>query len=93
MYKYNFLIDGEPYEALFTDHFEADDFITANESDGAVVVVNGYKEMKIIDILNDNDFEYYYKIEMVSLMLYGADFCKGKKTCELESCLQSINLI
>ena len=68
MYKYEMIIDGENYNALFTDHFEADEFLTECDQYYQQVVVKGYHEVTSAEIMADPDFEYAYKIEMVAEM-------------------------
>lgn len=68
MYKYEMTINNEAYNALFADHFEAANFIDSCDSEGDLVIVNGYKEVSIADILVDNDFEWSYRVEMVAIM-------------------------
>lgn len=67
MYKYNMTINGESYMALFFDHIEAADFLDANDREGNTVVVNGYKFVTATDVINDDDFEEDYKLEMAGL--------------------------
>lgn len=69
MYKYEMIIDDEPYNALFLDHFEAGDFLEGCAFDGQKVIVKGYHEVTPDDIIIDDDFETSYKVEMISEML------------------------
>lgn len=69
MYKYEMIIDGSNYNALFLDHFEAADFLDENDRDGAEVIVKGYHEVTADEILADDDFEWSYRVEMASVLL------------------------
>ena len=65
MYKYDMVIDGESYKAVFMDHFEAADFIDLNEHDGSKVIVNGYKAVTPAEVWADDDFSQYYAAEVI----------------------------
>lgn len=69
MYKYYMIIDGTEYNALFLDHFEAADFLDANDADGSEVVVLKYEKVSPREVLKDSDFEESYRIEMVAAHL------------------------
>ena len=69
MYKYDFIIDGESYKALFLDHFEAADCIDANVHDGVSIIVEGFHFVTAQEILADDDLEWAYRIEMAGKLL------------------------
>jgi len=68
MFKYDMIIDNETYKALFTDHMDAADFIDEIATESEIIVL-GFTEVTIADIINDNDFEYDYKVEMIALIV------------------------
>ena len=69
MYKYNMIIDGESYLALFADHMEAADFLDACDNDGSEVIVNGFSWETAEQVLADPDFEQSYRIECAASIL------------------------
>lgn len=90
MYKYTMTINNENYTALFEDHFVAADFIDEVSLDNEIVVI-GYKEVSAKDILEDDDFEYSYKIEMVGAKLYPNK--KWSKVSEIENFLKEEGIL
>lgn len=89
MYKYTMTIDNETYTAIFTDHFEADAFITSNEADGSIITNISFKEITSADqILSDNDFEENYKIEMVGEFLFPNK--RFKKIADIEKLIENL---
>lgn len=69
MLKYYMIIDGTEYNALFIDHFEAGDFLDANDADGSEVIVLRYETITVREALADSDFSDAYAIEMVASYL------------------------
>lgn len=63
------IIDGEIYKALFPNLREASDFVNACEDDGSTVSFVECHKVTPEDIIDDDDFEIPYKIEMISEML------------------------
>ena len=89
MYKYIMTIDNEVYTAIFTNHFEADAFITSNEADGSNVTNVSFKEITSANqILSDNDFEESYKIEMVGEFLFPNK--RFEKIADIEKLIENL---
>lgn len=92
MRKYEMLIDGSNYSALFENDQEAVYFKWECESDGSKVEILDDYEVSVQDILEDGDFEYFYKIEMIAIMTLPNhnDF---KKVWEQEAELKRLGII
>lgn len=92
MRKYEMLIDGSNYNALFENDQEAVYFKWECESDGSTVEILDDYEVSVQDILEDGDFEYIYKIEMIAIMALPNhnDF---KKVWEQEAELKRLGII
>lgn len=71
LYKYTMNIDGSIYKALFTDQFDADEFINeCIKYDNSTVTVMQYERITTPQaVLDDNDIEYDYAIEMIAMMI------------------------
>lgn len=86
--KAYFKIDGEDYKALFED---VDDMKTFMEGcrvfDNSIVILIEFYEVNAQDILEDNDFEENYKIEMLAVLLLPYDMRKGANLKTLERAL------
>lgn len=93
MYKYNMIIDGSQYKALFTDHLEAKRFINEVKADNSIISVTSWSKVGKDDILNDDDFEYAYKVEMIAIMCLPLSEVKHKKVHELERKLWSMGIL
>lgn len=92
MYKYDMIIDGESYKALFVDHMEAADFLDSMSADGSEIVVVNYMEVTGKQILEDTDFEWSYRVEMAATLLL-PDYRNYKKWSEQEEALKSLGHI
>lgn len=92
MYKYYMTIDNEPYNALFIDHFEAAAFLKENDDAGSIVILHKYIEVSIEDILNDQEFEWSYQIEIIAKSLFPSAY-KGHKVDYLEHLLKELGII
>ena len=93
MYKYNMIIDGSQYKALFTDHFEAKRFIKEVKADGSRISIEKFNKVDKDDIINDDDFEYPYKVEMIAIMCLPLSEIRHKKVHELERILWSMGIL
>lgn len=81
-------IDGEDYKALFEDVDDMEDFIESCETfDSSIVEVIEFYEVNAQDILEDEDFEENYKIEMLAVLLLPYDMRKGANIKTLERAL------
>lgn len=81
-------IDGEDYKALFED---VDDMETFMEGcrvfDHSIVILIEFYEVNAQDIIEDEDFEENYKIEMLAILLLPCDMRKGANIKTLERAL------
>lgn len=50
--NYKFLLDGENYEAIFLDTFEAHDFIKDVQNDGSEIILKSFKVLYFEDMIN-----------------------------------------
>lgn len=81
-------IDGEDYKALFEDVDDMEDFIESCDTfDSSIVEVIEFYEVNAQDILEDEDFEENYKIEMLAVLLLPYDMRKGANIKTLERAL------
>ena len=92
MYKYNFIIDGEEYNAIFHSHKEAVEFVKDNEKDGSMIQFISEKEISINELLDDNDFRYDYKIENIAIAIL-PNWKSFRKWHELEFELIRLHII
>lgn len=80
--------DGEDYKALFEDVDDMEDFIESCDTfDSSIVEVIEFYEVNAQDILEDEDFEENYKIEMLAVLLLPYDMRKGANIKTLERAL------
>lgn len=71
LYKYTMNIDGSTYKALFTDHFDADEFINEciNYDNSTVTVIQYERITTPQAVWEDNDIERDYAVEMIAMMI------------------------
>ena len=69
MKKVHFLIDGCDYYALMVSDEEIVRFKWDCEADGSEVEIVSEEVVTSAEIMEDTDFEYSYKIEMIAIML------------------------
>lgn len=92
MYKYFMAIDGEIYNAIFCSHDEVARFLDENEKDGSEAIVFGYVEVTTKDILEDDEFDKVYRIEMAAESLM-PDIGKFYNVYQLEAFLLRLGYV
>lgn len=86
MIKYEMIVDGERYCAVFANNRDRVNFFYSNAVDGTPVEVLKISEVTPAEILTDADFSHSYAVEVVAFALFG-DGIKHKSVVECEKML------
>lgn len=92
MFKVTFSINGEIYKGLFYDEEEIETFIRENKEGGDTIIQLDIKETSVVQIWYDNDFDDYYKIEIIGHIVIPKDRLP-KKVDMIEDMLKEMHII